>query len=321
MVVQSPTNDNEVHVHGGKLELVSEERTAILKNRFPKFEIKFFEDTRQNHTQIMAGIVKKHYSIHHEWKPFNKSAQCELLVYADEMKQKEPIRKYAVYAVLPAHLIFDEDPPHNQNYNQVLLQPTDSGYFYDHPTHDIKESRRVAEEMTTCTRYTIEAAPSQLSVDDYNLSHPPLFSYRQRFLLNPANLVETPEDYRMRSQGVKVKICPFNICLSIERRECRHLYMNDLALLYIAPKDKKDEVNLMKLVTSFSSPYSMGKLLSINSMDQVENMCGRRLEIAIASYEGYLCRPPIAREDGNSPYAIRLPFILTSSSQGFVVKA
>ena len=323
MVIQDPTNDKRVHIHAVQLELVQLEQRVNLESRFRKFEIKFFNDTRPSHTQSMAGIVKKQF-FHDDsgWQPFPKRVRCELLVYADEMKAREPITKHAVYAVVPAHLIFEENQPLDQNISQVLVQPTDSGYIYDHPTHDIDESRRTAEQKTTRTRYTIETDHLQtmLTVSDYNLSHPPLFCYRQCFFIKESKLAETREDYTGRGQGVKVRSCPVEFCHSVERSECRHLYMNDLALLYIAPIDQESVVNLMKVVTRYSLKHPMMSLLSINSMDDVANMCNQGREIAIAGYKGRLCRPPMLIEEGEFQYAIRLPFILTSGPPGFVVK-
>ena len=322
MVIQDPTDDSKVHIHGVQLELVSPEHRVNIQSRFPNFEIEFFEDTQQTHVQSMAGIVKKHLSVSNSWQPSQKRVRCELLIYADEMKAREPIRMTAVYAVVPAHLIFEEDQPHNQNIRQVLVQPTDGRYIYDHPTHDIDESRRAAEQKTTRTRYTIETDSRQtmLTVFDYNLSHPPLFCYRQCFFIKESKLTETKEDYTRRGQGVKVRSCPVEFCRYIERSECRHSYMNDLALLYIAPIDQKLVIDMMNGVTRCSSQYPIKSLLQINSMDEVENMCNQQRKIAIAGYIGRLCRPPMLIEEEELQYAIRLPFILPSGPSGFVVK-
>ena len=322
MIIQDPTDDHNVHIFGAEAKLISQQNGKQLKEKFGDFHIEFHDDEWPTHTQRMAGIVKKKSPMRSVWQSGDTNVRCELLVFADEMKGSNPVNGSAVYAVVPAHLIFENHPfaPH---VDRCQMQPTNESYFYDLPTHDITHSREEAEQKTTRTRYTIESPQldEMLSLPDCDLSHPPLFAYRQSLAIKTELIAKNERNRLMRCQGVKVRSCPTETCQKLSESECHHLYMNDLAMLYVSTTDNREFVNMMKVVTRYTSPFPMRRHKRIETMDEVDQLCRRRVKIAIGDCRGRLCTAPISQmystsvKEDPAQLAIRLPFVLTRQTR------
>ena len=145
-------------------------------------------------------------------------------------------------------------------------------------SNSMHSNRREIEKATTKQKYSVNIEEGRKILD---LSHPPLFCFRHR-----CNAGQCHDRCRLREQ-------------------CHHKYMNDVSLLHVK-RDKADDIQ--RDLRKNQPAQAVPELLEVNSKLHLQLMCERRQKIVVGPAEGHL----VNLLSSTSPYALHLPFVLTS---------
>ena len=160
------SKENQIVVTGINVDVLKDD-LALLEREFPNYTFATVPKHGQNYTKASCGQESPAKVERRAPKSFRtsewevvKQASTQLLVSATEMSKSEVPKAPAAYAVIPAHLILDEDKCEK----------------YASADSSIQHCREDVERTTTRTRFAMRVAEKPDKM--FYFRHPPLFGYR-----------------------------------------------------------------------------------------------------------------------------------------------
>ena len=300
ILVQDPENWKNIGIIGINVGLLKPDLDQV-REKFPEFSFAVEEKKSLLYTDHQswspAATVERKTPVRFrtdEWHAVER-ATAELLISADETSKENPNPNGGVYAVVPAHMLLEEEQRER----------------YASGTNMISLSREEVERKTTRTSFSLQLVENMKVFD---LRHPPLLCYRHWFTTTLERSHASVEN-RGLAQGMTVTTCPLQECACIREGECHHLYMNDIALMCIDHTAAQEVQQMLK----DKLPQRVEKLKNIGSKKHLETLCRKKQNIVIGEGRGQLTRMPCnlfteKERNERQKYAMHLPFILTSTN-------